>query len=126
MEGRQTIADRTPGAHGMGRRDFLATTAALLAGLALSGCSDDESNGTADLAGKVEMVDGHKHDVVLKGSDIEAGVALQLMLTGMGHTHTLDLTADQIKEIKNTGMIHGLRSGVTDGHAHSVHFMRMR
>lgn len=124
MKDRQTIADRTPGAHGMGRRDFLATAAVLLAGLALSGCSDDESNGTADLAGLVEMVDGHKHVVVLKGSDIEAGVALQLKLTEQGHTHTLDLTADEIKEIKNTGMIHGLRSGITGGHAHSVSFMR--
>lgn len=119
----------TAGTNGMGRREFIgAAAAALFAGVAITitGCDEEDKPTTpsdGSKAGDVQEAGGHKHSVTVTKVQLDAGNAVTLTLTGNGHEHTVDLTADQVKGLK-AGTAHlTLASSSTNGHTHTVHFM---
>lgn len=92
------------------RRGFLKFAAGgLMVGtmVVLHGCSsssDDDGGATTPTATHVdksgEVGTNHGHAVTLTAAQQDAGQAVTLTLSsGQGHTHTLDLTADEVAAI---------------------------
>lgn len=115
----------------MDRREFLAKAGlvATWAGIVVtvSSCSDDKkttsSDGTPtsnDLVGVITG-GGHTHSGArITQAQLMAGAAVQLTLTGSGHTHTVDLSAQQIMDIADGTQVSQLSSNA--GHVHTVTF----
>lgn len=114
----------------MDRREFLAKAGlvATWAGIAItvSACSDDEGDsaptGTSsnDAVGVVTG-GGHSHSGArITEAQLMAGNAIQLTLTGSGHTHTVDLSAQQVMDIADGTEVSQVSSDA--GHVHTVTF----
>ena len=74
----------------------------------------------SDLMGNI--ANNHGHTIVLTSAQQDAGQAVVLTLTvGSGHTHTLSLTAAQVKDIAS-GKTVSATSSVNSGHSHLVTF----
>ena len=74
----------------------------------------------SDLMGNI--ANNHGHSVVLTAAQQDAGQAVLLTLTiGSGHTHTLSLTATQVKDIAD-GKTVSATSSTNSGHSHLVTF----
>jgi plastocyanin len=115
----------------MDRREFL-TKAGLLAtwslvAVSVSSCSDDDSpsgptGGDGSVTGVVTE-GGHSHaGARITEVQLAAGDAVNLTLTGNGHTHTVGLSAQQV-----VGIADGLevvQATLPDGtgHSHTVTF----
>lgn len=114
----------------MDRREFLAKAglAATWAGVSITvgACSSDSGDGgtapgTGDVTGSIGANHGHGGAVVTE-AQILAGQAVTLTLTtGAGHTHTLDLTAQQVMDIGD-GMTVVQSSSFDSAHDHPVTF----
>ena len=64
----------------------------------------------------------HGHEAVLTRAEIDAAAAVSLDIQGTAtHSHTLDLSASQMTEIKNGTQV-TQESSVTLGHSHGVTF----
>ena len=118
----------------MNRREFLAKAgvAATWAGIAISvsGCGDDDDSpsnpmnppGTPDVNGSVANSSGHSHiGATVTGAQLDAGNAVTLDLSGSGHTHTVQLTANEVMDIAAGTQV--VKASSTDsGHDHTVTF----
>ncbi|MDD5224954.1 MAG: hypothetical protein PHE84_13295 [bacterium] len=101
---------------------FLAVFTAL--GIALgSSCGSGSGSGTytgGDLTGVVS--NNHGHVAMLTQAQIEAGAAVTLDIQGTAtHSHTLDLSATQMTDIKDGTQV-AQESSVSLGHSHLVTF----
>jgi hypothetical protein len=111
----------------MGRREFIgAAAAALFAGVAISvtgcGSTEDEDAPAGSKEAVVETVNGHTHEAYISKVQMDAGNAVTIDLaTASGHTHTADLTAQQVVDIK-AGTKVTVTSSTTGSHAHGVTF----
>jgi hypothetical protein len=93
-----------------------------------SSSSDDDDDGGSggsacdtDLDYNTEISGNHGHTVTLTSGDVATGTPIQLMLTtGSGHTHMLDLTAQNLTDIDNGDEV-TVESSST-GHTHDVTF----
>ncbi|HMB71692.1 MAG TPA: twin-arginine translocation signal domain-containing protein [bacterium] len=120
----------------MDRRDFLAKAgiAATWAGIAISvsACGDDgdagmepDGGGDGGVTGSVGSAAGHSHSgATITDVQLMEGNAVSLTLTGAGHTHTANLSAQQV-----TMIAAGTRVSVTSvdnsgptPHEHTVTF----
>jgi len=73
-----------------------------------------------DLVGVIS--NNHGHSVILTKSEQDAGQAATLELTtGAGHTHTLSLSATQVKNAADGTKVEAT-SSVVSGHSHVVKF----
>jgi hypothetical protein len=115
------------------RRDFLLNSAAmppliaaLFAAPAIVSCGDSSSSSKKSSSGDSGDIEGdissnHGHSVVITKAEIDDGQAVTLTLTGGTHTHTLDLTMDDVGNI-GAGDTVTRESSVTNGHEHDVTF----
>jgi hypothetical protein len=122
---------------GVTRREFtLAACVAILTGAAITvtGCGGSYSSpagpsgggggtgtgGSGDKQGAISA--NHGHTATITGAELSAGNAVTIQLTiGDGHTHTLDLSANQVMSIAANQRI-SQNSSVDAGHSHSVTF----
>jgi len=117
------------------RRDFLLNSAAmppliaaLFAAPVIVSCADSGSSskktssgggGSGDISGAISS--NHGHSVVITEAELTAEEAVILTLTGGTHTHTLDLTMQQVVDIAG-GVTVTQESSVTNSHEHDVTF----
>jgi hypothetical protein len=113
----------------MDRRTFLARAGlvATWAGIPITiSCGSDDSGtnpgGNGDIVGNVAPASGHTHSgAVVTAAEVTAGNAVTLTLTGAGHTHQVNLTAQQVMDIG--GGTNVVTQSTTDsGHFHVVTF----
>jgi hypothetical protein len=76
---------------------------------------------TPDVNGVVGESGGHSHSVRLTGAQIDAEQNVILTLTNSGHTHTVELSAQEVGEI-GAGVQVVKTSSLEEGHSHSVTF----
>jgi hypothetical protein len=117
----------------MDRRTFLARAGlvATWAGIPITiSCGGDEdggmnpppSGGSGDVTGTVQAASGHTHSgAVVTAAQITAGNAVMLTLTGSGHTHTANLSAQQVMDVGD-GVTVSVQSSTDSGHSHTVTF----
>jgi len=74
-----------------------------------------------DAVGAVSLSNGHSHSAVITGAQLTAGGALSLGITGSGHVHTVELTADDMTAIA-AGQTVAKGSSSTQAHTHTVTF----
>ena len=118
------------------RREFtVASAMAVLSGVAITisacgGSSDSGGNPAApstpppasgDEVGSVSVSAGHSHSAVITAAQLTDGGALSLTITGSGHTHTVELTADDMAAIA-AGTTVAKGSSTTEAHGHTVTF----
>jgi len=124
----------TPGA-GISRREFtLETCLAILAGAAItissnacggsysspSGPSGGPGTGAGDKSGSISG--NHGHTATITAAELAAGNAVDVLLTlGSGHTHHLQLAANQVAAVAANQRVSGESSNDT-GHSHTVTF----
>jgi len=110
------------------RREFtLAALLAMLSGVSItiSGCggssspSDPTGQPPSDKTGQISA--NHGHTVVITSAQLTAGGALVVTLLGGGHSHTVDLSAMEVVQIRD-GQRVAKASSSTDGHTHTVTF----
>lgn len=118
----------------MDRREFLAKAgiAATWAGIAVrvSACGDDGDGGTGPdgnggVTGSVSSSAGHSHSgATITDAELMAGNAVTLTLTGAGHTHVVNLTAQQVMLIADGTQVSETSVDNTGGvpHEHTVTF----
>lgn len=120
----------------MDRRDFLAHVGMAAAWAAIpvtiSACSSDDENNTTggttappttpeDVTGVVSVSAGHSHSgAVVTDVQLSSGNAVDLTLTGSGHTHSVSLTAADITNIEAGNTVSVVSS--SSGHTHTVTF----
>lgn len=63
----------------------------------------------------------HDHEVCLGSGQLTAGKSVVLTLTRR-HTHSLELSADQVRAINSGRTIGQIASGITYNHSHKVTF----
>ena len=116
----------------MDRRTFLARAGlvATWAGIpiTISSCGGDDGGtgpgggGNGDINGTVEPASGHSHSgAVVTAAEVTAGNAVTLTLTGAGHTHLVNLSAQQVTDI-GAGTAVSTNSTTDSGHFHVVDF----
>jgi hypothetical protein len=109
------------------RRDFtLASALAMLAGVSItvSSCGDDEPDTPTAPSGSVSgtVSANHGHVATITAAQLSAGGALTLDIRGSGdHTHTVTLTADEVRQI-STGQRVTKTSSSNGDHTHTVTF----
>ncbi len=111
------------------RRTFLGSAAAaLFAGVVIqiTGCSSDEGpSAPVKEAGdnQADTISGnHGHVALIKKAQLDAGGAVTLDIHGTAtHTHNLELTAQEVADIKAGKMVMKDTS-TTNSHNHSVMF----
>jgi hypothetical protein len=109
------------------RRDFtLASALAMLAGVSItvSSCGDDEPDTPTAPSGSVcgTVSANHGHVATITAAQLSAGGALTLDIRGSGdHTHTVTLTADEVRQI-STGQRVTKTSSSNGDHTHTVTF----
>lgn len=112
--------------HGIGRREFLgAAAAALFAGVAIqiTGCTTESDSPSAQAGDETgSIAENHGHSAVITKVTLDAGGTVTLDIKGSAdHTHSLELTADDVAKIKaNTHVMKP--STVTGGHQHTIMF----
>ena len=114
----------------MERREFLtklgltATWAAVA--IRVSACGDDDpagpGNGNGGSSGATGSVGtNHGHVVGITQADLDAGTAVTLTLSCVGHEHTVDLSSADVMNIADGNSV--TRTSSSDaGHTHSVTF----
>lgn len=122
--------------HFLTRREFTVESAlAMLAGvtITISGCSDDDNNGTAapaapsppatDKTGVVSTDANHTHTgATVTAAQFSAGNAITLTLTGVAsHTHTVALSQAELSQI-SAGTRVQKTSSTDNAHSHTVTF----
>ncbi|HKI97964.1 MAG TPA: hypothetical protein VKB51_05770 [bacterium] len=115
----------------MKRRSFLGTlllapAAAVAALLAACGTDNTVSTGTAGTCDGVmpTFISLHFHATCVSQAVLSAPAAdntVDMMITGQGHSHTLDVTAANVASI-NAGTQITLTSSLSAGHTHQVQF----
>jgi hypothetical protein len=124
----------TPGA-GISRREFtLDACLAILSGAVItigsSACGGSSNNpagpsggpgaGSGDKSGSISG--NHGHTATITAAQLAAGNALDVLLTqGSGHTHHLQLAANQVAAVAANQRVSGESSNDT-GHSHTVTF----
>jgi hypothetical protein len=112
----------------MDRRSFLAQAGMALAwaGIAINitGCGGEDDNpgspgGSGDVSGSIGT--NHGHSVRVTEVQLLDGGAVQLTMSGGGHSHTVSLSADQVMGIAD-GMQVLVTSSSNSGHSHTVTF----
>ena len=116
----------------MDRRTFLARAGlvATWAGIPITiSCGSDSSTnppaGNGDIAGSVAPAGAGPHThlgAVVTAAEVTAGSAVNLTLTGSGHTHTVNLSAQQVMDIGAGTNVVTQSTTYTDGHSHTVTF----
>ena len=117
--------------HEMDRREFIGAAAtALLAGVAiqLTGCYSNDGYGTSPtpssgVNGSIAAPDteNHGHVANLTQTQVDAGAAVSLDISGVaGHSHTVDLTVQDMTDIKAGKKVVKAASNI--GHYHTVTF----
>jgi hypothetical protein len=110
------------------RREFtLAALLAMLSGVSItiSGCggssspSDPTGQPSSDKTGQISA--NHGHTAVITSAQLTAGGALVVTLQGGGHSHSVDLSAAEVVQIRD-GQRVAKESSSTDGHRHTVTF----
>ena len=109
------------------RREFtLAALLAMLSGVSItiSGCGgssspSDPAGQSSDKMGQISA--NHGHTAVITSAQLTAGGALVVTLLGGGHSHTVDLSAMEVVQIRD-GQRVAKASSSTDGHTHTVTF----
>jgi hypothetical protein len=110
------------------RREFtLAALLAMLSGVSItiSGCGGSSSPSapkgqpSSDKMGQISA--NHGHTAVITSAQLTAGGALVVTLLGGGHSHTVDLSAMEVVQIRD-GQRVAKASSSTDGHTHTVTF----
>ena len=126
----------------MRRREFLKNTIYLpaagitVAYLVVAGCSSDDSTTTSASGGsstpgsspsgtcttsQAQIGANHGHTISPPiASEILGGVAIDLILTTVGHTHTVSLTAADLDTISTCGSV--TKTSTLTGHTHQVTF----
>jgi hypothetical protein len=117
----------------MDRREFLRNAGRAAAwaaiGISLSGCGSDDGDDGGPTGpgsqcaenGSVSTERGHTHSVCVTDAQLAAGNAVDLTLTGGGHTHGLQLSATEVAAIAEGTRV--VSTSSTDGgHDHSVTF----
>ena len=114
----------------LNRRDLLQsllslpTFAALFAATITVSCADDSgsSSGSGDVNGTIG--DNHGHSVTITEAELDAGDAVTLTLTtGLGHTHTAELNAQEVQDIADgTEVVVESSTASSDNHSHTVTF----
>ena len=114
----------------MTRLGFAAAWAAIPVTIsACSGDDDETSSGggtappttTEDVTGIVSISAGHSHSgAVVTEVQLNSGNAVELTLTGSGHTHTASLTAADVDNIAADNTVSVVSS--SSGHTHTVTF----
>ena len=110
----------------LARRRFLQWTAGLsvlVGGSLLSACaaesnsssSNATSSSTAGTEWCGEITDNHGHTACLGEAELTAGAAVSMTLDGT-HTHTLELTAEEVQAIANGETISGTATGSEHTH----------
>ena len=111
------------------RREFTVQSAlAILSGVVItvSGCDDDEPAPTSptlsDIQGNVAANHPEPHVVTITASQITAGSAVMLTLTGTStHNHTVELTQSELGTLRNRQPV--TKTSTTDNfHSHGVTF----
>lgn len=108
------------------RRTFLgAAAAALFVGVTIqiTGCSTEETSdaGSGNAQGSISNVANHGHTAVVLKAQLDAGGALTLDIKGSAdHTHTLELTAEEMTLLK--ARKHVMKDTSATDHKHSVMF----
>lgn len=119
---------------GITRRDFTVKSAlAILSSvpITLTACGDSGNSSspaaptpqptpTADVQGAVSM--NHGHEAVIEGATLTAGNSISLDILGTAdHTHTVDLSSDEIGQIASGARVQKESSNNVD-HTHIVTF----
>ena len=111
----------------MDRRAFIKTAGLVTSWLGVSAflqaCGSDSPStpdgGSGDVAGSISA--NHGHSVVVTDAQITAGNAVNLTLSGGGHTHSVSLTAEEVGNI-DAGTQVSKPSTSDSGHTHTVTF----
>ena len=115
----------------MDRRTFLARAGIVATWasipITVSDCGGDDGGcmgpGPGDVSGRVQTVDGHTHSgAVVTKAELQAGNAVALTLTGSGHTHVVNLTAQEVMDIGAGKAVSQLSEPGGNGHQHDVSF----
>jgi hypothetical protein len=110
------------------RREFtLAAILAMLSGvtITISGCGGSSSPGSptptssGDKMGQISA--NHGHTVVITSAQLTAGGAVVVSLQGGGHTHSVELTAAEVVQIRD-GQRVAKESSSSSSHTHTVTF----
>jgi hypothetical protein len=113
-------------AQGITRREFtLESALAMLAGVTITiSCGDDDPTTPTSPDGGVSgsVSANHGHVATITSAQITAAGALSLDIRGTAdHTHTVTLTADEVRQIGAAQRV--AKTSTTDGgHSHTVTF----
>jgi hypothetical protein len=108
------------------RRTFLGASAAVLfAGIAIqiTGCGTEEDSGAnnGSVSASISSVPNHGHKAVVTKAQLDAGGAVTLDIKGSAdHTHSVELTADEMATLKKGG--HVMKISSVTVHTHTVMF----
>lgn len=113
----------------MNRKQFLSVLAATAALPLVGACGggDDDGSDSSDGAGGDCLADGtqvviasnHAHVVTVSAADVEAGAQKTYMLSCVGHSHEMTLTADHFASLQGGTMV-AVQTTSGGGHTHSV------
>jgi hypothetical protein len=111
------------------RREFtLAALLAMLSGVTItvSGCGSSSPSSptptptsSSDKSGQISA--NHGHTVVITSAQLTAGGAVVLSLQGGGHSHSVELSAGEVVQIRDGARV-AKESSSSSGHSHTVTF----
>jgi hypothetical protein len=108
----------------MNRREFLihATIGGVTVPLLVTeiGCSEDENGGPGGASETFvsSLFPGHTHTIVIPDGDLTAGGAHTYTSSSTGHTHTVELSGQQINDL-TVGCVVTQVSSNNDNHTHT-------
>lgn len=120
------MSQHTERTQGITRREFtLESALAMLAGVTITiSCGDDTTTPTSpdgSVSGTVSA--NHGHVATITNAQITAAGALSLDIRGTAdHTHTVTLSADEVRQIGSRQRVTKTSTTSTDGHSHTVTF----
>jgi hypothetical protein len=113
----------------MDRREFTVEAARLLLGgavIAISGCAGGGSSSptasSAPVPDRTGVVNSnHGHGVTISSAQLTSGDGVQLDIRGTsGHTHSVMLTADEVRNIRYGAYV--VKESTGSSHTHTVAF----
>ena len=114
----------------MNRRGFLARAGLVatwaIIPISISSCGDDDNpadpgDGDSGVTGSVSTDAGHSHGgATVTEAQLMAGNAVALTLTGGGHTHAVNLSAQNLTDIASDTRV--VVQSSDNGHSHTVTF----
>ena len=114
----------------MNRRGFLARAGLVatwaIIPISISSCGDDDNptdpgDGDGGVTGSVSTDAGHSHGgATVTEAQLMAGNAVALTLTGSGHTHAVNLSAQNMTDIASDTRV--VVQSSDNGHSHTVTF----